>query len=72
MVNPDIKTNVEGTLNSFCIMGIIIGNVGYLVGNELILVLREGPAVFDMVERMLGGTRAEVHVEHRPNESRFC
>ncbi len=37
------------------IIGIIIGNVGYLVGNELIQVLREGPAVFDMVDRMLGG-----------------
>ncbi|MEJ2438341.1 MAG: cation:proton antiporter [Gammaproteobacteria bacterium] len=37
------------------IMGIIIGNVGYLLGNELIQVLREGTAVFDMVDRMLSG-----------------
>jgi Kef-type K+ transport system membrane component KefB len=37
------------------IMGIVIGNVGYLFGNELIQVLREGTAVFDMVERMLAG-----------------
>ena len=38
------------------LMGIIIGNVGWYLGIDLIVVLREGPQVFDVVSQSLGGT----------------
>lgn len=38
------------------VMGLILGNVGYLFGLELIQVLREGPAIFEMVGLDLSGT----------------
>jgi hypothetical protein len=31
-------------------MGVVLGNLAYLIGMDLILVLREGPAIFEMVE----------------------
>lgn len=37
------------------VMGMVLGNLGYLFGVDMIEVLREGPAVFDMVERLLEG-----------------
>ncbi|MFQ6021110.1 MAG: cation:proton antiporter [Acidiferrobacterales bacterium] len=41
------------------VMGLILGNAGYLVGFELIQVLREGPAIFDMVGLDLAGAPLE-------------
>jgi len=37
------------------IMGVLLGNIGYHFGSDFIQVLREGPAVFDMVELALAG-----------------
>lgn len=37
------------------IMGLILGNAGYVFGIELIQVLREGPAIFEMVGLDLAG-----------------
>ena len=36
-------------------MGVILGNLGYLFGNDFIEVLRQGPAIFEMVELTLSG-----------------
>ena len=38
------------------LMGVLLGNVGYYFGVELITVLREVPAVFEMVDLALHGT----------------
>ena len=38
------------------LMGIILGNVGWYLGIDLITVLREGPLVFDVVSQTLAGT----------------
>ena len=35
------------------LMGIIIGNVGWLLGIDLIALLREGPQVFELVHEAL-------------------
>lgn len=40
-------------------MGILLGNVAYFFGLDLILVLREGPAVFDMLDLALQGQPME-------------
>ncbi|MCG6886628.1 MAG: cation:proton antiporter [Proteobacteria bacterium] len=37
------------------LMGVAIGNVGYWLGSDFIEVLRQGPAVFDMVDLTLSG-----------------
>ncbi|MFQ5936868.1 MAG: cation:proton antiporter [Acidiferrobacterales bacterium] len=37
------------------VMGLLLGNAGYLLGLELIQILREGPAIFDMVRLDLAG-----------------
>ena len=37
------------------LMGIIVGNLGYFFGVELVIVLREVPAVFDIVDMSLHG-----------------
>ncbi len=41
------------------IMGIVLGNLGYLLGIDMIEVLREGTAIFDMVESVLEGRGLE-------------
>ena len=41
-------------------MGILIGNLAYLFSFDLILVLREGPAVFNLMENMLQGETVEL------------
>jgi len=38
------------------LMGILVGNVAWYFGVDLITVLREGPRVFDVVNQTLGGT----------------
>ena len=40
-------------------MGILIGNLAYLFGFDLIIVLREGPALFDTVGNLLHGEALE-------------
>lgn len=37
------------------LMGIVAGNLAYLFGYDLIMVLREGPLIFDAVENILQG-----------------
>ncbi len=37
------------------VMGLVLGNAGYLFGLELIQILREGPAIFEMVGLNLSG-----------------
>lgn len=41
-------------------MGILIGNLAYLLGFDLIIVLREGPAIFDTVGNLLHGEAIEL------------
>ena len=41
-------------------MGIVIGNLGYYFQFDLMMVLREGPAVFDTVENLLQGETLEL------------
>lgn len=41
------------------LMGVVLGNVGYYLGSELIAVLRQGPEVFGVVELMLAGEPVE-------------
>lgn len=37
------------------LMGVVLGNLGYYFGSDLILLLRQGPEVFDIVELTLAG-----------------
>ena len=37
------------------IMGAVLGNLAYLIGIDLILVLREGPAIFEMERLSIAG-----------------
>jgi Kef-type K+ transport system membrane component KefB len=37
------------------LIGIVLGNLGWYLGVDLIMVLREGPLVFDVVRQTLGG-----------------
>ena len=41
-------------------MGILIGNLAYLFGFDLIIVLREGPALFDTIGNLLQGEALEL------------
>ena len=45
-------------------MGILIGNLAYIAGFDLIVVLREGPAIFDTVENLLHGDGIEQALSH--------
>jgi Kef-type K+ transport system membrane component KefB len=40
-------------------MGVLVGNIGFYLGSDFIQVLREGPAVFDMMESVLRGESLE-------------
>lgn len=42
------------------LMGILVGNIAYYLSFELVTVLREGPAIFDIVENMLHGEGLEL------------
>ncbi len=37
------------------IMGVVVGNIGYQLGFDFVQILREGAAIFDMVELTLAG-----------------
>lgn len=41
------------------LMGVMIGNLGYWLGSDFIEVLRQGPAIFDMVDLTLSGEPLE-------------
>ena len=45
-------------------MGILIGNTAYLMGFDLVMVLREGPAFFDAVKELLHCNAAELACIH--------
>ena len=51
-------------------MGILLGNVAYYIGFDMIIVLREGPAIFDSVERLLQGEACEVVFDKAPRPER--
>ena len=51
-------------------MGILIGNVAYYIGFDMIVILREGPAIFDSVERLLQGEACEVVFDKAPHPDR--
>ncbi len=40
-------------------LGILIGNLAYILGFDLIIILREGPAFFDTVKNLLHGEAVE-------------
>lgn len=37
------------------LMGVLLGNIAYLCGSHLIVILREGSSIFDVVKTMLAG-----------------
>jgi Kef-type K+ transport system membrane component KefB len=41
------------------LMGVVLGNVGYALGVDLIIVLREGTSIFQMVEEVLTGSTVQ-------------
>ncbi len=41
------------------LMGVILGTIGYLFSVDFLLVLREGPAIFEMVDLALSGASLE-------------
>jgi len=45
-------------------MGILIGNLAYALGFDLIVILREGPAFFDTVKNLLHGEAIEEASSH--------
>ena len=45
-------------------MGILIGNIAYLIGFDLVVVLREGPAFFDAVKELLHCDATELACIH--------
>jgi Kef-type K+ transport system membrane component KefB len=54
-------------------MGILLGNVAYYIGFDMIVVLREGPAIFDSVERLLQGEACEAVFDQaqRPERAEY-
>jgi Kef-type K+ transport system membrane component KefB len=38
------------------LMGVLVGNIAYLCGNELVVILREGSSIFNIMKEMLAGT----------------
>ena len=41
------------------LMGVVLGTIGYLLSVDFLLVLREGPAIFEMVDLALSGATLE-------------
>ena len=41
------------------VMGILLGNIAWYIGIDLITVLREGPRVFEVVHQVLAGNPIE-------------
>lgn len=58
--------NQPGVLGELLI-GMIVGNLSYFFGSELVVILREGSAIYDVVKEMLAGislNQAVTHVIH--------
>ena len=53
------KLGVPSVLGEL-MMGIVIGNLGYYLHFDLMMVLREGPGIFDTVENLLQGESLEL------------
>ena len=51
-------------------MGILIGNLAYALGFDLIVILREGPAFFDTVKNLLHGEAIEAASIHALGEEK--
>lgn len=49
------RLNLPGVLGEL-LMGVIIGNLFYLCGNQLVVILREGSSIFDIMKGILSGT----------------
>ena len=49
------KLNLPSVLGEL-VIGVVLGNLAYIYGIDLIVILREGPAIFDIVEHVLVGT----------------
>jgi len=54
------------------VIGLLIGNVGFWVGNEFFTVLREGPIITDLVGRVLEGASWDDAARHVLPESAFA
>lgn len=60
--------NQPGVLGELLI-GMIVGNLCYLFGNQLVIILREGSSIYDVVKEMLAGvslSQAVNDVIHNP------
>jgi len=55
------KFHQPGVLGEL-LMGVLIGNLGYFAGMEVMVILREGSAIFDIVRDMLGGVPLDIAV----------
>ncbi len=49
------KMNLPGVLGEL-LMGVLVGNVGYFFDAQLAIILREGPAIFNIMTSMFSGT----------------
>lgn len=48
------RLNQPGVLGEL-LMGVFLGNLFYVCGSNLVIILREGSSIFDVVKEMLGG-----------------
>ncbi len=55
------KVHQPGVLGEL-LMGVIIGNIGYFAGSQLMIILREGSAIYNIVRDMLGGVPLDLAV----------
>lgn len=49
------RFNQPGVLGEL-LMGVLVGNLCYLCGSQLVIILREGASIFDVVKELLNGT----------------
>ncbi|WP_298625039.1 cation:proton antiporter [uncultured Legionella sp.] len=52
------RMNQPGVLGEL-LMGVLVGNISYLCGNQLVVILREGSAIFNIIKEMLSGVSLE-------------
>lgn len=55
------KFDQPGVLGEL-LMGVLIGNIGYFFGSQLMIILREGAAIYNIVKDMLAGTPLDIAV----------
>ena len=51
-------------------MGILLGNLAYYIGFDMIVILREGPGIFDSVARLLQGEACDQVFDQAPRPER--